>query len=108
MLEYVAAGLILVGLLFDFGGTIGLLRLPDVYTRLHMAGKLDTLGALCLLLGLSLAVFLPGGGADLFVAVKIMLVLVFTFIASPTATHAMVNAGVRAGQAPWLRGDPRR
>jgi monovalent cation/proton antiporter MnhG/PhaG subunit len=65
MLETLAIVLIFTGLLFDFGGTIGILRLPDVYTRLHMAGKLDTLGSMCLLLGLALVTAMPLGKAEL-------------------------------------------
>jgi multicomponent Na+:H+ antiporter subunit G len=108
LLQYIAVALILVGLVFDFGGTIGLIRLPDVYTRLHMAGKLDTLGSLCTLSGLALLALLPMHKAGLLVSGKILLIVVFVFIASPTATHAMVDAGNRAGLTPWLRGDPRR
>ncbi|WP_029896781.1 monovalent cation/H(+) antiporter subunit G [Desulfohalovibrio reitneri] len=105
---YVACALIFAGLVFYFGGTIGLLRLPDVYSRLHMAGKLDTLGSLCLLLGLIAVMLLTEEAAGLLVAGKIFLIVVFVFIASPTATHDMVDAGMRSGQAPWLRGEERR
>lgn len=108
MQEVIAIILIFIGLLFDFGGTIGILRLPDVYTRLHMAGKLDTLGSLCLLLGLALFTAIPWGQAELFVSGKMLLILALVFIASPTATHAMVEAGVRVGLTPWRKGDPRR
>jgi multicomponent Na+:H+ antiporter subunit G len=41
-------------------------------------------------------------------SLKIMLILVFVFLASPTATHAIVDAGVRAGLAPWTKGEERR
>jgi len=37
-----------------------------------------------------------------------MLIIIFVFIASPTATHAIVDAGVRAGLAPWVKGEKRR
>lgn len=107
-METIAVILILIGLLFDLGGTIGILRLPDVYTRLHMAGKLDTLGSLCLLLGLAVVNAIPLGTAELFVSGKILLILVLVFIASPTATHAMVSAGIQAGLTPWRKGDARR
>lgn len=107
-MEILAVILIFTGLVFDFGGTIGILRLPDVYTRLHMAGKLDTLGSMCLLLGLAVVNATHMGNADLFVSGKILLILVLVFIASPTATHAMVDAGVCLGLTPWRKGDPRR
>lgn len=107
-MEILAVILIFTGLVFDFGGTIGILRLPDVYTRLHMAGKLDTLGSMCLLLGLAVVNATQMGTADLFVSGKILLILVLVFIASPTATHSMVDAGVWLGLTPWRKGDPRR
>lgn len=107
-METIAVIFILTGLLFDLGGTIGILRLPDVYTRLHMAGKLDTLGSLCLLLGLAVVNAIPLGTAELFVSGKILLILVLVFITSPTATHAMVDAGIKAGLTPWRKGDMRR
>ena len=105
MFEVLAVVFISVGLLFDFGGTIGILRLPDVYTRLHMAGKLDTLGSLSLLLGLS---FITMSHGELLTSGKILLILLFVFIANPTATHSMVEAGIRVGLKPWQKGDERR
>ncbi|MEM5788042.1 MAG: monovalent cation/H(+) antiporter subunit G [Syntrophobacteraceae bacterium] len=93
--------LVAIGLLLFTGGTLGILRLPDVYTRLHMAGKLDTLGSLTLLLGLAIY---DGwsDGASLIVKLKILLLWVFVFLTSPTATHAMVAVGMRVGIAPWM------
>jgi multicomponent Na+:H+ antiporter subunit G len=44
----------------------------------------------------------------LLTSLKMMLILVFVFLASPTATHAIVDAGVRAGLAPWTKGEERR
>lgn len=99
---------VVLGLVLFSAGTLGILRLPDAYTRMHAAGKLDTLGSLCLLLGLAIW---SGQGLDLphlLVAAKILLILVFISIASPTATHSMVDAGMRAGIMPWRKGDKRR
>jgi multicomponent Na+:H+ antiporter subunit G len=101
----VASGVIflcVLGLLFYTGGTIGILRLPDVYTRLHMAGKLDTLGSLSLLLGLILYGGYTGAMSVL-VQLKILLLWAFVLVTSPTATHAIVNAGIRAGIEPWIK-----
>lgn len=93
----------IVGLIFYFGGTVGILRFPDFYTRLHAAGKLDTLGALAMLFGLALY-NLHGFDLDkLQVAFKIMLAVVFVFIASPTATHAILDAGLVGGLPPWRK-----
>jgi multicomponent Na+:H+ antiporter subunit G len=92
----------LFGLLLYTGGTIGILRLPDVYTRLHMAGKLDTLGSLSLLLGL-IAYGEFSGVMNLLVQLKILLLWAFVLVTSPTATHAIVNASMRAGVEPWMK-----
>ncbi len=97
--------LLLGGLLFFFGGAVGILRFPDFYSRLHPAGKLDTLGSLAMLLGLALFNLEHFTLANLLTSLKIMLIVVFVFLASPTATHAIVDAGLRAGLEPWTRED---
>lgn len=88
------------GMVLFVGGTLGILRLPDVYTRLHMAGKLDTLGSLTLLIGLA---FYEGNcsNSSLIVKLKILLLWAFLFLTSPTATHAMVSVGLQVGLRPW-------
>ena len=96
------------GLVFFAGGTLGILRFPDFYSRLHPAGKLDTMGALLVLLGLAVYQLFPITLISVLTALKIMLIVVFIFLASPTATHAIVDAGFRAGLEPWKKGDPRR
>ncbi len=106
MIALVAIALMCIGWFMFFAGTIGILRMPDIYTRLHTAGKLDTLGSFTLLLGLAVlqarSLTLP----DILVALKIMLILVFVFVANPTATHALVDAGLRSGIEPWMKDKP--
>ena len=96
-----AAVFILLGLFFFTGGSIGILRFPDFYSRLHPAGKLDTMGLLMTMTGMALYTLQDFSLAALFTALKIMLIVVFIFITSPTATHAILDAGVRAGLLPW-------
>ncbi|NDY58606.1 monovalent cation/H(+) antiporter subunit G [Desulfovibrio sulfodismutans] len=96
-----------LGLLFFTGGTLGLIRLPDVYSRLHMAGKIDTMGSISLIAALFLNEIESFDMAHLLVGLKILLVLFFQFLASPTACHAMVDACLRAGLAPWVKGGQR-
>ncbi|MFO8049257.1 MAG: monovalent cation/H(+) antiporter subunit G [Desulfosudaceae bacterium] len=95
--------LIISGLLFFAGGSVGILRFPDFYTRLHPAGKLDTMGLLMTLGGM--AVYVAGDMtlSALLTALKIMLIVVFIFITSPTATHAIADAGMRCGLWPWTK-----
>lgn len=75
-------------------GALGLLRMPDFYTRLHPAGVTDTLGVDLILLGLMLQ-----AGFSL-VTVKLLLVGAFLFFTSPTSTHAIANAALVAGLKP--------
>ena len=95
--------LLICGLIFYTGGAIGIIRFPDFYSRLHPAGKLDTAG-LVITMG-TLALHLAGSGSfyALMTALKIILIVVFVFITSPTAIHAIVDAAVRAGLKPWSK-----
>ena len=99
------AVLLIVGLVFFTGGAVGILRFPDFYSRLHPAGKLDTAGQLLALLAIALYVAGDLSLHELLTAVKIGLIVVFVYITSPTATHAIVDAGMRAGLKPWGKGD---
>ena len=95
--------LIVTGLLFFFATTVGLLRFPDFYSRMHAAGKGDTLSSLLMLLALVLYEFHEINLANLLVALKILLIVVFIFMASPTATHAIIDAGFESGVQPWTK-----
>lgn len=98
----VSAALIVAGLVFVFAGALGVLRLPDFYTRLHAAGVTDTLGAELILIGLAVQ-----AGFSL-LAAKILLVGLFLFLTSPAATHAIAHAAHQAGLKPLLaRFNPR-
>jgi len=99
---------LLCGLLFFTGGSIGIIRFPDFYSRLHPAGKLDTMGLLMVMAGMALYIASHFSVGSLLAALKIMLVVVFVFITSPTATHAIIDAGARAGLRPWTREEGRK
>ena len=102
-MNILAAFLLICGLVFFAGGSIGILRFPDFYSRLHPAGKLDTAGQLLTLSAIALFIFQDVNLQNLLTAVKIILIVIFVYITSPTATHAIVDAGVRAGLAPWTK-----
>lgn len=87
---------LLAGGFFCCVGALGLLRMPDFYTRMHAASVIDTLGAGLMLLGLVLQ-----AGWTL-VAVKLLMVAVLIFFASPTATHALARAAMVRGLKPLL------
>lgn len=105
VIDAIVVILLLVGLLFFTGGTVGLLRFPDFYCRLHTAGKLDSIGVLLVIVGLSLHQLFPLTPASALTGLKLMLIVVFVFLAGPTATHAVTDAGLRAGVEPWKRGE---
>ena len=79
------------GGLFSLIGGLGLLRMPDFYTRTHAASLTDTMGATLILLGLGIH-----NGIDL-VTVKLVIIFLFLFLTSPTAAHALVKAAYSKG-----------
>ncbi len=96
LVDIASWALLVSGGAFCVIGGLGLLRLPDVYARMHAAGITDTLGA-----GLILAGLMVQGGLSL-VTVKLILILVFLLFTSPTSTYALANAAYRQGLAPLL------
>jgi multicomponent Na+:H+ antiporter subunit G len=92
----VSTVLISLGLFFLAVSAVGLLRLPDLYTRAHAVAKSETLGLLLIFGGLF---FRPE--LDPEAGIRLALVLVFSLIANPTAVHALVRAARRAGQDAW-------
>lgn len=83
--------LISVGLAFDFFGVLGLVRLPDVYNRLQAATKCVTFGTAGILLG----IFLMQGFTSF--GFKALLGIIFVFLTSPVAAHAISRAAHRSG-----------
>jgi multicomponent Na+:H+ antiporter subunit G len=90
---------ILAGGLFIVAGAVGVLRLPDLYTRMHAASLTDTMGAALILLGLMVQ-----EGATL-ISVKLALIAVFLFFTSPTSSFALAHAGMTSGVRPVLDED---
>jgi multicomponent Na+:H+ antiporter subunit G len=101
MIDIMVVFLLSTGVLFYLGTTNGLLRFPDFYTRMHAAGKGDTLSSILILFGLALYTLHHPSAAELLTGYKIMFIAVLVFIASPTATHALMDAGYESGIEPW-------
>ncbi|WP_335999491.1 monovalent cation/H(+) antiporter subunit G [Halorientalis halophila] len=91
--------LLIGGIFFALVAVVGLLRLPDIYTRTHAASKTDTLGA-----GLTLAAAALVFGSGL-PTIKTALLLAFLFITNPTAAHAIARAADDQGIEPWTADD---
>ena len=92
----VSTVLISIGFVFLAVSALGLITLPDLYTRAHAVAKSETLGLLFVFGGLF---FRPE--LDASAAVRLVLVLVFSLIANPTAAHALIRAARRSGAVPY-------
>ena len=95
MNETISNWMIIIGLLFDLLGTIGLVRLPDVYNRLQAATKCVTLGTCMILIGL-----LFRSGLDP-LGVKALLAAIFILLTSPVGAHAIARGAHVSGVALW-------
>ncbi len=102
-METIVIILIAIGLFFFFGGAVGIIRFPDFYSRLHPAGKLDTAGLLFSMSGMALYTIQEFTFSAVITSLKIIMIVVFVFLTSPTATHAIIDAGFVAGLKPWTR-----
>ncbi len=108
LLSIIAIILILLGVFFFVAGTVGILRLPDFYTRLHAAGKCDSLAAVLMICGVAIYNLQPFSFAALLVSIKLFIVAAFVFVANPTATHAITEAALVLGVKPWKRPEKKR
>ncbi|MCX8022200.1 MAG: monovalent cation/H(+) antiporter subunit G [Syntrophorhabdaceae bacterium] len=103
-MTYIAGIFILAGVFFFLAATVGFLRFPDLYTRMHATGKGDTLGLLLCIVGLALYNgCINQSWNGLVQGVKIISIAIFWFIASPTATHALLRAAFESGVKPWTK-----
>lgn len=97
LLEIAQAILLLSGTAFFMVGTLGLLRFPDVYSRIHALTKADNLG-----LGLIVFGLLPSAGS-VAAALKLLLIWLLALMASATAGYLIGRAARRSGIKPWTR-----
>lgn len=102
VIDIVSWILIALGSAFTVVGMVGIVRMPDVYTRMHAASVTDTFGAGLLLLGMLLQ-----AGLSL-VALKLLFILALFFFFSPVVTHALAQAALHERIRPQLAEDRRR
>jgi len=95
MTDIIGYIMIIIGILFDIFGCIGLVRFPDVYNRLQASTKCVTLGTILLLIGVAIAGGSPAIGA------KAIICAVFILITSPTAAHAIAKGAHASGVELW-------
>ena len=98
-IEWGVVALAVSGAFFGLVAAVGLVRLPDVYTRAHAASKSDTLGAVLTLA--AVAIVLNTTTAT----IKTVFLLLFLFLTNPTAAHAVARAAEDQGIEPWTADD---
>lgn len=101
LVDLITAVFLAIGCFFSLSGGLGILRMPDFYTRLHAAGKVDSLAQALILTGLMFQAGLT------LVSVKLFLIIVFLLATTPTATHAVAKAAHLSGLKPWRAGKGR-
>lgn len=89
--------IILIGVIFNFFGCLGLVRFPDIYDRLQAATKCVTLGTCSIVLGVILISGLSATG------IKGLLLIVFVVLTSPAGAHALARAAHKSGVRLWER-----
>jgi len=95
VIELLSALLLLAGALFFFAGTVGLLRFPDVYTRLHALTKADNVGLGLIVVGLALL-------ADSWaVVIKLLLIWLLVMVAGASVSYLIANGALKRGIRPW-------
>lgn len=92
----ISALFIVIGIAFMLMGSIGILRLPDFYSRTHAVSKSDTLGIAFVILGL---VIYEGFTQS---SLKLLLVVLFIALANPVGTHALAKAALHKGLKPLI------
>jgi multicomponent Na+:H+ antiporter subunit G len=96
IVEIVSGVLLALGGFFVFVGGVGVIRMPDLYTRMHSASVTETLGTILILLGLMVT-----SGLNL-ATVKLAVILIFLLFTAPIASYAMANTALIAGLKPIL------
>ena len=99
IINLVSSLFITLGALSIIVGLLGVYRMPDFYTRLHAASIIDTLGAMLILFGLMLYY-----GFNI-VSLKLLLILIFILITTPTAAHALAKSALHGNLKPILKDD---
>ena len=94
MNETIGSALIIIGLVFDFFGCLGLVRFPDVYNRLQASAKCVTLGTCGILFGLFIFKGFTATG------MKALLCLAFVLLTAPVSAHALARGAYRSGVKP--------
>jgi len=95
LIDYLAGILIVIGAFFTLTASIGLLRLPDLYTRMHAASKAGTLGSCVVLIALAVH------AQDVAIATRALAGVAFFLLTAPISAHLLAKAAHAAGYHLW-------
>lgn len=98
LLTFFAWVLMLIGCVFIVAGGVGLIRFPDLYTRLHAAGVTDTGGTIFMVLAMIIISLTQYQNP--WIAGKLLLILFFTLFTTPTSSHALAKTALLSGLVP--------
>jgi len=87
--------LVIVGALFTLFAAMGVLRFPDLYTRMHAASKAGVFGSGLILIGLAIH------ATDVAIALRAILAILFLILTTPISAHLLAKAAYGAGYRPW-------
>lgn len=93
--DYIAGILIIIGAFFAFIATVGIIRLPDVYSRMHSASKAGTVGSGLMMIALAVT------ASDLATAIRAIAGVLFFIMTAPIAAHLLAQAAYKTGYRLW-------
>ena len=94
-----------LGLVFFLGSAVGMVRFPDFYTRMHAAGKGDTLSTMLMLLGFGMVTMEDFSIGSWLLLIKILAVVLFIYLTTPTSSHALMRAAFEDDEMPIIQED---
>ena len=100
LVHAIGLGMGILGLVFFLGTAVGILRFPDFYTRMHAAGKGDTLSTMLMLTGFGLVMMEDFSVSSWLLLLKILGIVLFIFITTPTSSHALMRAAFEDDEMP--------
>jgi multicomponent Na+:H+ antiporter subunit G len=100
LVHAIGLGMGILGLVFFLGTAVGMVRFPDFYTRMHAAGKGDTLSTMLMLTGFGLVMMEDFSVSSWLLLLKILGIVLFIFITTPTSSHALMRAAFEDDEMP--------
>ena len=100
LVHSIGVGMGILGLVFFLGAAVGMVRFPDFYTRMHAAGKGDTLSTMLMLSGFGLVMMEDFSLGSWLLLLKILGIVLFIFITTPTSSHALMRAAFEDDEMP--------